>query len=90
MALFFSFLALQLFAVVTGGVFLLRRSERQGREIASLRRTLDALTGGEAIPVQRTAEAHTNVVAIPNRTPVLTAVKSAAPPREVAAASRWR
>src|SRR5580765_7569134 len=90
MALFFSFLTLQLFAVVIGGVLLLRRIERQGREIASLRRALDVLKRSDALPTQRATEARANVIAIPSRPPVLTTVKSAAPAREVAAPSPWR
>ena len=89
MALFL-FLALQLFAVVIGGVLLVRRIERQEREITALRGALEALKGGEALPVRRAAEARANVVPIPSRAPVQAAVRSAASPRDVAAPSRWR
>lgn len=84
------FLALQLFALVIVGVLLVRRIERQEREIGSLRRALEALRGGETLPAQRAAEARANVVAIPNRAPVLTAVRSAAPLRDLPAPSRRR
>jgi hypothetical protein len=89
MALYF-FLALQLFAAAIGGVLLMRRIERQAREITALREALEALKGGEALPIQRAAEARANVVAIPNRAPVLTAVRGAAPPHQLAPPSRWR
>src|SRR6185312_14831041 len=83
-------LALQLFALVIGGALLWRRITRQQHEIAALRQALEAMKGGEALPVQRSAEARANVVAIPNRPPVLAAVRSVEVPREPAMSSRWR
>lgn len=81
------FLAFELAALTIGGALLWRRIEQQAREITALRQALEALKGGAAS--NRPAAARTNVVAIPNRGPALTAVKRAEPVREPAP-SRWR
>jgi len=89
MALFI-FLAFQLFATVVGGALLWRRIERQAREIAQLRQTIETLSrGGAAVPAQRAAAPRANVVAIPNRTPALAAVQTVAP-RDTTGPGRWR
>ncbi|MBI3438208.1 MAG: hypothetical protein HY054_06090 [Proteobacteria bacterium] len=83
------FLAFQLFALVIGGALLWSRTERQAREIASLRQALELLKAGAMPPARPVAKPRANVVAIPGRASVLSTVsRDAAPPSP--ASSRWR